>query len=99
MSAYGVGSREARDIEVPSLNHCKTASLSPVLAKEIESKGLHRVAGNVYECRSQKDFWTVRGNKLVRLTVEEVDNGETLAAAPKDSPADFLQGILKDLTF
>jgi hypothetical protein len=29
----------------------------------------------------------------------EIDNGESLAAAPQDNPAGFLEDILGDLTF
>jgi hypothetical protein len=66
---------------------------------EIDRFMLHRVAGNVYECPSTKDFWKVQGNKIVKLVGNEVNQGESIQAAPDDRPAAFLAGILDDLSF
>ena len=68
--------------------------------RKIASMGLFRVAGNVYECPSTQDFWQVTGGgKIVRLSGDEVDNGESIAAAPTDKPMEFLSSILDDLSF
>ena len=66
---------------------------------EIDDLMLRRVAGNVYECPSTKDFWKVNGNKIVKLVGNEVNQGESIQAAPEDRPAAFLAGILDDLEF
>lgn len=66
----------------------------------IEKYSMLRVAGNVYECPSSKDFWEVKNGKIMRLTkANEVDNGETIVAANKDNPEFTLNQILADLEF
>ena len=67
--------------------------------RKAASYGLYRVAGNTFICESTKDFWQIRGNKIVRLVGEMVDNGDRLSAAPADNPSQFLDDILGDLTF
>jgi len=80
-------------------NHFAAAtSISPELRSKIALLGLERVAGNVYACPSKQDFWTVKGNKIIKLVVDEVDDGSSIAAAPSNSPMDFLTNILDDLT-
>src|SRR5579863_57050 len=66
---------------------------------EIDSLMMRRVAGNVYECPSTKDFWKVQGNRIVKLVGNEVNQGESIPAAPDDTPAAFLAHILDDLEF
>jgi hypothetical protein len=66
---------------------------------EIDSLMMRRVAGNVYECPSTKDFWKVQGNRIVKLVGNEVNQGESIPAAPDDRPAAFLAHILDDLEF
>ena len=66
---------------------------------EIDSLMMRRVAGNVYECPSTKDFWKVQGNRIVKLVGNEVNQGESIPAAPDDKPAAFLANILDDLEF
>jgi hypothetical protein len=83
----------------PSNNHFKGAALAQKVAREIQAKGLRRVAGNVYICKSTQDFWNVVDGKIVRLTKTEVDNGENLRAAPRRNPNGFMDQILNDLTF
>ena len=63
--------------------------------------GLVRLAGNMFECKSTKDFWKVseKDGSLVRMTSGEVDNGEHIQSAPKEAGADFLQDILAGLEF
>ena len=75
------------------------SDLSGDVLRKAASMGLQRCAGNTFICESTRDFWQVRGNKIVRLVGNEIDNGESLAAAPQDNPAGFLEGILGDLTF
>ena len=62
---------------------------------------LKRVAGNVYEHPATRDFWAVKGGKLVRLTgaTTEVDDGESLDPADIDDPEGTLNSILADLEF
>ena len=75
------------------------SDLSGEVLRKAASMGLWRVAGNAFICESSKDFWKIRGNKIVRLVGDEVDNGDSLAAAPEDNPSGFLDDILGDLTF
>lgn len=98
-NTHGLGGKKASE-SVFSKNHLASeAKLSPEVKSKIASMGLNRVAGNVYECPSTKDFWKVQGNKIVKMVVDEVDNGEKIPAAPSDTPMDFLNDILGDLTF
>jgi hypothetical protein len=98
-TSFGLGGSRAAE-SVFSTNHFSSETkLSTEVRQKIASMGLNRVAGNVYECPSTKDFWKVQGNKVVRMVVDEVDNGEQLAAAPSNNPASFLADILGDLTF
>ena len=100
MSAHGVGAgRESAQLpSLPSINHAKSASLNKVAA-QVKQRGLRRVAGNVFVCPSSKDFWGVKGNKLVRLTSQEVDNGESIAIPSGRSPQDSITQIFDGITF
>lgn len=98
-TSHGLGHSDSNFKEDPSPNHFKTASLSPAMQKKIAAMGLERVAGNAYRCKSTQDFWKVDGDKILRLSADEVDNGDHLAAAPADNPGMFLSSILSDLTF
>lgn len=101
-ASAGVGTRPSEAF-VPSKNHfASTVKLNKEATAMVAEMGLMRVAGNVFECPSSKEFWKVGdGGSLVRLTSGEVDNGDTISPAPKESSqtADFLQGILADLEF
>jgi len=66
---------------------------------EIDSMMMRRIAGNVYECPSTKDFWKVQGNKIVKLVGNEVNQGESIPAADSERPAMSLASILDDLEF
>lgn len=73
---------------------------TPKVARVIRDLGLVRVAGNVWECPSTKDFWAVRGASIIRLTGKDpVDNGETIAAADVSDPETTLNEIMADLEF
>lgn len=97
-ASHGVGTRVGDD--VPSQNHFASAtSINPGVKAKIASMGLRRVAGNIYECPSTKDFWRVKGNGIVRLTADEVDNHERIAAAPAQAPMNFLEEVLGSLEF
>lgn len=98
-SSHGLGKREEDKIVAPSSNHKTASSLSTEIKTKIANMGLTRVAGNVYICKSEQDFWKVSDNKIVRISSDEVDNGETLQSAPKDHPSAFLEEILGDLEF
>jgi hypothetical protein len=87
---FGVGA-------VRLFNHLPRGSTEAL--RKAASMGLQRCAGNTFICQSTKDFWQVRGNKIVRLVGNEIDSGDRLAAAPQDNPAGFLEDILGDLTF
>lgn len=98
-TSFGLGGSKTTE-SVFSKNHFSSEEkLSPEVRQKIASMGLYRVAGNSYICESTKDFWQVKGNKVIKLTLDEVDNGETLVAAPSDNPASFLADLLGDLTF
>lgn len=81
------------------LDRLRPANLSGEVLCKAASMGLWRVAGNAFVCSSTRDFWKIRGNKIVRLVGDEVDNGDSLAAAPEDNPSGFLDDILGDLTW
>ena len=98
-ASYGLGSKEASE-SIFSRNHfASTAPLPRGIQDQIDRFMMTRVAGNVYECPSTRDFWKVQGNKIVRLVVDEVDNGEKIPAAPADRPREFLSSVLDDLEF
>jgi hypothetical protein len=101
MTAHTVGNTESLTdgLLTPSKNHFKEASLSKEAAAVIKSQGLVRVAGNCFINKSTKDFWKVKGNKVVRVTVEEVDNGERISGPDSRHPQEFLSEILNDLEF
>ncbi len=98
-SAHGIKAGE--NVEpIFSRNHYASATPIPRSVQHyIDQFSMHRVAGNVYECPSTKDFWKVQGNKIVKLVGGEVNAGESIAAAPDDKPAAFLAHILDDLEF
>jgi hypothetical protein len=80
--SHGIGSSKSSK-SLLSKNHFASAEpISPEIKSKIASMGLTRVAGNAYLCESTKDFWKVQGNKIVKLTSDEVDNGDKIAAAP-----------------
>jgi len=90
-----VGIRKDEMLDLPSANHFKEASLTPVLRKQIKTAGLRRVAGSVYVLPSKNEFWKVRGGSIIRLTkTVEVDDGESF---PGDS--NFLTDALNELSF
>jgi hypothetical protein len=80
-------------------NFLPSSGIPRELLRKAASLGLSRCAGNTFICESSKDFWQIRGNKIVRLVGDEVDNGDHLPAAPEDNPAGFMDEILGDLTF
>jgi hypothetical protein len=78
-------------------NHLSASLMSKEVLRKAAAMGMWRVAGNIFECQSQSEFWQVRGNKLVRLVGNEVDNGDHLPAAPSENPEAFMSDILGDL--
>jgi hypothetical protein len=98
-TSFGLGSEKASK-GVFSKNHYASATPIPRDVQErIDALMMRRVAGNVYECPSTKDFWKVKGNQIVKLVGDEVSNGERIQAAPEDKPQAFLEHILDDLEF
>jgi hypothetical protein len=96
-AGVGIGVKHTEP-STPSRNHFANVKLTKQAASKIAELGLVRVAGNVFELQSTKDFWKVgEDGNISRLTGGEVDLHESIQAAPKDEPADFLQGILADL--
>jgi hypothetical protein len=97
--AHGLKSEQS-DVSIFSKNHFASMMAIPRDVQfEIDSLMMRRVAGNVYECPSTKDFWKVQGNKIVKLVGNEVNQGESIPAAPDDRPAAFIANILDDLEF
>lgn len=97
-AAHGLGKAKAESIF--SKNHFASYMAIPRDVQfEIDSLMMRRVAGNVYECPSTKDFWKVQGNKIVKLVGSEVNEGDSIPAAPDDRPAAFIANILDDLEF
>lgn len=97
--SFGLGSSVTTD-RVFSRNHMASEEELPSEVKaKIASMGLNRVAGNVYACPSSSDFWQVKGNKIVKLVGDEVNNGESIPAADETTPQISLKGFLDDLTF
>ena len=100
-TAHGLGASSTTEA-VFSKNHFASATAIPRdVQSYIDQFALRRVAGNVFECPSTKDFWKMQGNKIVKLvgSGEVVNNGESIQAAPDDKPAQFLAHILDDLEF
>jgi hypothetical protein len=94
------GLRQERGESIFSKNHFASATPIPQGIQDyIDRFAMHRVAGNVFECPSTKDFWKVQGNNIVRLVGKEVNEGDSIPAAPEDKPAAFLANILGDLEF
>ena len=95
------GKRHREEKDAPSTNHMASEKALPKQVKaKIASMGLTRVAGNVFEQPSTRDFWKVEGSDIKRLTKGSVvNNGERIVAAPVDNPRSFLDDILSDLQF
>lgn len=83
-------------MDSPTANHFRPATASA--KKKIASLNLNRVAGNVYECPSTKDFWKVNGSSVIRISSKEVDNGEKISQSSSsfNAPND---DIFSDLEF
>lgn len=98
IASHGLKSDKEKGIF--SKNHFASATMIPREVQHyIDQFSMHRIAGNVYECPSTKDFWKVNGNRIVKLVGSEVNAGESIPAAPDDKPAAFLANILDDLEF
>ena len=96
-AAAGIGSH-APEAALPSANHFTKPDKQASAA--IDEMGLQRVAGNLYECPSTRDFWKISDKGgITRLTADEVDNGERIKAAPKEAGEDFLRDVLAALDF
>lgn len=89
---------ETLQVAVGTNNHFKTSSLTDKLEREISRLNLHRVAGNVFVCPSTKNFWEIKNGTILRISKEEVENNESVQAAPSDNPEEFLDEVLSGLT-
>jgi hypothetical protein len=97
-TAHGLGTDKPEAIF--SKNHFASAQPIPRNVQHyIDQFSMHRIAGNVYECPSTKDFWKVQGGKIIKLVGSEVNNGEMIPSAPDDKPEMFIANILDDLEF
>ncbi len=97
-TAHGLGSEKTDPIF--SKNHYARSVAYPAdIQAFLQQFDMHRIAGNVFECPSTKDFWKVNGNKIIKLVGAEVDNGESIPGTPEDKPQAFLANILDDLEF
>lgn len=78
----------------------KAAALSKQAKEVIARMNLQRVAGNMYECPSTRDFWQVTAEGGIKRLAETttVDSGEKLMAADATDPESTLNTILSDLT-
>ena len=100
-ASHGLGQPQEKVSGRFNLNHfISSVPLPAATAKKVASMGLNRVAGNIYECPSTHDFWRVQGGKIVKLVgSEEVDNGESITAAPRKNPAGFMSSVMDDIEF
>jgi len=99
-TGFGLGANKSADTNIFSMNHfISSTPVAPAVRQKIASMGLERVAGNVYECPSTRDFWKVKGNSIVKLVGDEVDNGEKITAAPKSDPRGFMSSLMDDIEF
>jgi hypothetical protein len=101
VASVGIGQPKEKVSGRFNLNHfISSVPLPAPIAKKVASMGLSRVAGNVYECPSTHDFWKVQGNKIVKLVgSDEVDNGESIVAAPRRNPQGFMSSVMGDIEF
>ena len=97
-SGFGLGAGKSSDSGIFSVNHFASSVPIPTVVKaKIASLGLVRVSGSVYECPSTRDLWAVKGGKILKLTGDEVDQGESIQAAPDENPQRFLSSIMGDI--
>lgn len=89
----GPGEKTAR------VNHAAAVPLGSAVQEQITAMMLRRVAGNIYECASDRAFWQVKDGSIIRLVSGEVDSGQSIPAAPVDNPASFLAHVMDDLEF
>ena len=97
---FGLGAQKAADGGVFTVNHfVSNAPLPPAVKAKIASMGLQRAAGNAYFCPSTRDFWAVKGNSIMKLVGDEVDQGESIQAADETDPQGFLGSVMGDIEF
>ena len=93
---FGLG--QSKVDPVFSRNHFASATPIPAgIQDQIDRFMMTRVAGNVWSCPSSRDFWQVRGGKIIRLVVDEVDDGDSIPPASTKQPMEFLSSVLDDL--
>jgi len=98
-AAHGLKAGESTQ-PIFSKNHYASASPIPQAVQHyIDQFSMHRVAGSIYECPATRDFWKLSGNKIVKLVGNEVNDGDSIPAAPDDKPAAFLANLLDSLEF
>lgn len=98
-AAHGLKGEKPGD-SIFSKNHfASSVPYSIEIQEQIAGWGLTRVAGNSFICESSKDFWQVKGNKIVKLVGNEVDAGESIPAASENHPASSIAAMLDGLDF
>jgi hypothetical protein len=95
-ASFGLGSTRPKN-SIVTKNHY--TEHPPEVMQKISSMQLQRVAGNVYACPSDRDFWQVQGNKIIKLVGSEIDTGQSIPAASDTNPASSLKNFLGDLEF
>lgn len=76
-----------------------TAAMNACGKQKAASMGLVRVAGNYFESPCTHDLWQVVGDKISKLSKNEVDYEESVIAADKDDPKAFLANLMSELAF
>src|SRR5438270_7925755 len=88
--SHGLGIRKGETDMFRKNHFASSEKVASNVQAFLSEYGMNRVAGNVYECPSTKDFWKVQGNKIVKLVGNEVNNGESIPAASDENPAKSL---------
>ncbi len=99
-AGFGLGAQKSADTNTFSVNHfVSSAPMPPAVKAKIASMGLQRAAGNAYFCPSTRDFWAVKGNSIMKLVGDEVDQGESIQAADEGDPQGSLSHFMDDISF
>ncbi len=99
-AGFGLGAQKSTDTNTFSVNHfISSAPIPPTVKAKIASLGLVRVAGSIFECPSTRDFWAVKGNSIMKLVGDEVDQGESIQAADEGDPQGSLSHFMDDISF
>jgi hypothetical protein len=99
-AAHGIKSGSNAKSTFSKNHYASSAAAYPVDVQNfINQFNMHRVAGNVWVKGAERDFWHVKDGKILKLVGSEVDDHETIQAAPEDAPMNFISSMLEDLEF